>query len=114
MSVNIRNVLLRCVRYLKYLMCSVRLHIQSTNTCKVFTKCMFTFHLFSLFIIVEDIYMLSRNNVFKLSRSFSVVVAFGIFSLEERRRFSVCTTPPDILACMFVPLHCETLGDGTA
>ena len=22
--------------------------------------------------------------------------------------------PPDILACDFVPLHCETLDDGTA
>ena len=22
--------------------------------------------------------------------------------------------PPDILACVFVPLHCETLDDGTA
>ena len=22
--------------------------------------------------------------------------------------------PPDILACIFVPLHCETLDDGTA
>ena len=29
-------------------------------------------------------------------------------------RFSVRAAPPDILAYVFVPLHCETLDDGTA
>ena len=32
----------------------------------------------------------------------------SIFNIPEQ------SMPPDILACIFVPLHCETLDDGTA
>ena len=34
-----------------------------------------------------------------------------MISNHYMRRFSICAMPPDILACIFVPLHCETLDD---
>ena len=41
--------------------------------------------------------------------------SYNMFSgREERRGFSGRAMPPDVLACHFVPLHCETLDDGTA